>query len=55
MSTEPELDYREGYAEKYGFHDVEQHVFKSRKGLNPGLVAEISQHKGEPAWMLEYR
>jgi len=55
MSTEPELDYREGYAEKYGFHDTEQHVFKSRKGLNPGLVAEISQHKGEPAWMLEYR
>jgi len=50
-----ELDYREGYAEKYGFHDTEQHVFKSRKGLNPGLFAEISQHKGEPAWMLEYR
>ena len=55
MSTEPELDNREGYAEKYGFHDTEQHVFKSRRGLNPGIVAEISKHKNEPAWMLEYR
>ena len=55
MSTEPELDVRQGYAEKYGFFDAEQHVFKSRKGLNPEIVTEISKHKGEPAWMLEYR
>jgi Fe-S cluster assembly protein SufB len=55
MSTEPELDVRSGYAEKYGFHDTEQHVFKSRKGLNKGIVTEISKHKGEPQWMLDYR
>ena len=55
MSTEPELDLREGYAEKYGFHDTEQHVFRTRKGLNREIVTEISQHKGEPEWMLEYR
>ena len=56
MSTEtPKLDLREGYTEKYGFHDAEQHVFKTRKGLNPEIVTEISKHKGEPAWMLEYR
>jgi Fe-S cluster assembly scaffold protein SufB len=55
MSTEPELDVREGYAEKYGFHDTEQHVFKTRKGLNPEIVTEISKHKGEPQWMLDYR
>jgi len=55
MSTEPELDLREGYAEKYGFHDTEQHVFKSRKGLTREIVTEISKHKGEPEWMLEYR
>jgi len=55
MSTEPELDVRSGYAEKYGFHDTEQHVFKSRKGLSREIVAEISKHKGEPQWMLEYR
>ena len=30
MSTEQELDLREGYAEKYGFHDSDQFVFKSR-------------------------
>jgi len=33
MSTEaPKLDLREGYTEKYGFHDTEQSVFKSRRG-----------------------
>ena len=55
MSTEPQHDTRESYGEKYGFHDTEQHVFKSRKGLNKEIVAEISKHKGEPPWMLEYR
>jgi len=55
MSTEPELDVRSGYAEKYGFHDTEQHVFKTRKGLNKEIVTEISKHKGEPQWMLDYR
>src|SRR6516164_54423 len=55
MSTEPELDVRSGYAEKYGFHDTEQHVFKSRKGLSREIVTEISKHKSEPQWMLDYR
>jgi Fe-S cluster assembly protein SufB len=49
------MDLREGYAEKYGFHDTEQHVFKSRKGLDRDIVMEISKLKGEPEWMLEYR
>jgi Fe-S cluster assembly protein SufB len=55
MSTEANLDLREGYAEKYGFHDAEQHVFKTRKGLDPEIVTEISKLKGEPQWMLDYR
>jgi Fe-S cluster assembly protein SufB len=55
MSTAPQHDTRDSYTEKYGFHDTEQHVFKSRKGLNKELVAEISAHKGEPQWMLDYR
>ena len=55
MSTAPQHDTRDSYTEKYGFHDAEQHVFKSRKGLNKEIVAEISKHKGEPQWMLEYR
>jgi Fe-S cluster assembly protein SufB len=55
MSTAPQHDTRDSYTEKYGFHDTEQHVFKSRKGLNKDIVAEISKHKGEPQWMLDYR
>jgi Fe-S cluster assembly protein SufB len=55
MSTVPQHDTRENYTEKYGFHDTEQHVFKSRKGLNKDIVAEISKHKSEPQWMLDYR
>jgi len=55
MSTEADIDLRDGYAEKYGFHDTEQHVFKSRKGLDEAIVREISKLKGEPEWMLDYR
>jgi Fe-S cluster assembly protein SufB len=55
MSTEAEIDVRDGYAEKYGFHDAEQHVFKSRKGLDRDIVQQISKLKGEPEWMLEFR
>ena len=40
---------------KYGFSDPEVHVFKSKKGLDRGVVEEISQIKGEPEWMLKYR
>jgi Fe-S cluster assembly protein SufB len=51
----PSLDIRDGYAEKYGFHDDEQHVFKIRRGLDRHIVEEISEMKGEPAWMRDYR
>ena len=34
MSSNPELDLRESYETKYGFHDADQFVFKSRKGLD---------------------
>ena len=40
---------------KYGFHDPEISVFKSKRGLNPEVVAEISEHKNEPEWMREFR
>jgi len=55
MSTESNMDLRDGYAEKYGFHDDEQHVFKIRKGLDRSIVEEISHMKGEPRWMTDYR
>jgi Fe-S cluster assembly protein SufB len=53
--NEPALDIREGYKEKYGFHDDIKPVFKSRKGLDREIVAQISELKGEPAWMREFR
>lgn len=43
------------YEEKYGFHDPEHYAFKSQKGLNAEIVAQISAMKSEPAWMTEYR
>jgi Fe-S cluster assembly protein SufB len=55
MSTEPQIGPQDTYTEKYGFHDTEQHVFKSRKGLDEGIVRELSMMKGEPQWMLDYR
>ena len=43
------------YGEKYGFHDPESYVFKSKRGLSPRVVEEISAHKSEPAWMRKFR
>jgi len=40
---------------KYGFHDVENYVFKSGKGLTRELVIQISKMKNEPEWMLKFR
>jgi Fe-S cluster assembly protein SufB len=40
---------------KYGFHDPENYVFKSQRGLSPDVVAAISEHKSEPAWMRKFR
>lgn len=55
MTTEPGMDLREGYAEKYGFHDEDGYVFRIRKGLDRSIVEEISKMKGEPQWMTDYR
>ena len=43
------------YAQKYGFADAEDYVFKSGKGLNEDLIRHMSTMKGEPAWMLDIR
>jgi Fe-S cluster assembly protein SufB len=40
---------------KFGFKTKTQAVFKSAKGLTKKKVEEISNRKGEPKWMLEYR
>src|SRR5690554_6238854 len=40
---------------KYGFRDPEVYVFKSGKGLSREVVEEISDMKGEPKWMRDFR
>jgi len=41
--------------QKYGFKDPEKYIFKSPKGLNSAIVRQISEMKGEPQWMREFR
>src|SRR3954453_6759078 len=43
------------YAEKYGFHDAENYLYKAPKGLTRELVAKISEFKSEPQWMRDFR
>ena len=40
---------------KFGFHDPENYFFKSQRGLSREIVAAISEHKNEPAWMRDFR
>jgi Fe-S cluster assembly protein SufB len=40
---------------KYDFQDAEAHVFRTRPGLDEEVVRQISKHKDEPEWMLEFR
>lgn len=56
--TTPEVELKQlgsEYAEKYGFRDPEQYVFKARKGLDREVVEQISWIKNEPDWMREFR
>jgi Fe-S cluster assembly protein SufB len=40
---------------KYHFVDEEKHVFRTQRGLSEDVVRQISAHKDEPEWMLEFR
>lgn len=40
---------------KYGFHDPEDYLYKSGRGLNKDVVLAMSNMKNEPAWMTEFR
>ncbi len=46
---------REAYEEQYGFADPETYVFRTRKGLDAEIVAQISEAKNEPQWMRDFR
>jgi Fe-S cluster assembly protein SufB len=48
-------DIKEDYESKYGFSDPENYNFKAKKGLTEETVKQISQMKGEPEWMLDFR
>jgi Fe-S cluster assembly protein SufB len=43
------------YAERYGFHDAENYLYKAPKGLTRELVEKISEFKSEPQWMRDFR
>lgn len=49
QSLVPVTDY------KYGFSKKENYVFKAQKGLNEKIIKEISWHKNESQWMLDFR
>jgi len=43
------------YAERFGFHDPENYLYKAPKGLSRELVEKISEFKDEPEWMRAFR
>lgn len=43
------------YAQKYGFADREDYIFKAERGLDEQVIRHMSRLKGEPEWMLELR
>src|SRR5690348_12551466 len=53
MSTQ--VDTREQPAYAPGFHMAENYVFKSERGLSKKIVEQISEMKGEPDWMRQFR
>jgi Fe-S cluster assembly protein SufB len=40
---------------KLGWSDAEDYVFKPKKGINAEIVNEMSEMKGEPDWMRQFR
>ncbi len=57
MAGQSDLQHLEGVKEEYqyGFHDQENAVFKSEKGLTHQVIDQISDIKNEPEWMRRFR
>jgi Fe-S cluster assembly protein SufB len=55
MSTETAPDNAIGEINKYDFRTESKAVFKARKGLDRDIVIQISEMKGEPEWMRDFR
>ncbi|MEX1068660.1 MAG: Fe-S cluster assembly protein SufB [Patescibacteria group bacterium] len=47
------ISRREPY--RFGFSYPEEYVFKAKRGLSSDVVEKISEIKGEPAWMRDFR
>ena len=48
-------DIRSNYDEQFGFNVDTPTIRQTKKGLSPEIVREISELKGEPQWMLDFR
>jgi Fe-S cluster assembly scaffold protein SufB len=55
MTTETDETLAPDEEYKWGFSKPENYIFKSRKGLSHEIVEEISEMKGEPQWMRDFR
>lgn len=57
MSTDLGLETTDAIGEinKYNFRTESKAVFKARKGLDREIVGQISEIKGEPDWMRDFR
>jgi Fe-S cluster assembly protein SufB len=57
MSTDLEIQEHDAIGEinKYDFRTESKAVFKARKGLDREIVGQISEMKGEPEWMRDFR
>jgi Fe-S cluster assembly protein SufB len=54
MAVKPDLkELEQGY--RFGWKDPSHSVFTPKRGLNEQVVEEISDLKGEPAWMRKFR
>jgi len=55
--TEEEIvaEVNQEYAEKYGFADEEDYVYKAEKGLDENVIRKLSASKDSPQWMRDMR
>ncbi|MEL6895692.1 MAG: Fe-S cluster assembly protein SufB [Planctomycetota bacterium] len=55
MATDISENEQIGEINKYDFRTETKGVFKARKGLDREIVGQISEIKGEPSWMRDFR
>ena len=57
MATESDLQHLTGVKDEYeyGFHDKEDAVFKTERGISHAIIDQISDRKDEPEWMRQFR